>query len=70
MNYVKMDKGSSVCQRLCKKIFENIVYQRKNGRDLHFSSSLVHNIIKRLTEPGGILAHREQKCTSNLDFDT
>ncbi len=49
----KMGRGSPVCQQIREKIiemFKNNVPQRKIGRDLDISPSIVHNIIKRFEE--------------------
>src|SRR4029434_7121580 len=60
---VKMGRGSPVCQQMREqiiKMFKNNVSQRKIGRDLDILPSMVHIIIKRFKESGGISVRKGQ----------
>ncbi len=50
LSEVKMGRGSTICERVLKKIveyFKNNIYQRQIAKALQISSSTVPNIIKR-----------------------
>ena len=67
---VKIGPGSLVFKPMCEKIiemFKNSVPQRRIGRDLDMVSSVVHNIIKRFKESGGISVHKEQGLKTKLN---
>ncbi len=55
LSEVKVDRGSPICERVCKNImeyFKNHVPQCQIAKALQISSSTVHNIIKRFREAG------------------
>ncbi len=65
-----MGRGSPICERVRKKIveyFKNNVPQRQIAKALHFSSSTVHNIIKRFRETGEISVRKGQCRRPLLD---
>ncbi len=70
LSEVKMGRGSSVCERVYKKIveyFKNNVPQCQIAKALQISSSTVHNIIKRFRETGEISVHMKQGQRPLLD---
>ncbi len=63
LSEVNMGRGSSICERVRKKIleyFRNIVPQCQIVKPLPISSSTVHNIIKRFRETGQISVRKGQ----------
>ncbi len=67
---VKMGRGSPICERVRKKIgeyFKNNVPQYQIAKALQFSSSTVHNIIKRFTESREISVCKGQGRRPLLD---
>ncbi len=70
LSEIKMGRGSPICERVRKKIvdyFKNNVPQRQLQRLCKFSSSTVHNIIKRFRETGEISVHKGQGRRPLLD---
>ncbi len=70
LSEVKMGKGSSICERVRKKIveyFKNNVLQCQIAKALQISSSTVHNIIKRFRETGEISVCKGQGRSPLLD---
>lgn len=70
LSEVKMGRGSSICERLRKKIveyFKNNVPQRQIAKALQITSSAVHNIIKRFRETGEISVRKGQRRRPLLD---
>ncbi len=70
LSEVKMDRGSPICERVCKKTveyFKNNFPQRQIAKALQISSSTVHNIIKRFRETGEIAVLKGQCRRPLLD---
>lgn len=70
LSEVKMGRGSSICERLRKKIveyFKNNVPQRQIAKALQITSSAVHNIIKKFRETGEISVRKGQGRRPLLD---
>ncbi len=70
LSEVKMGRGSSICERVRKKIveyFKNKIPQRQIAKALQISSYTVHNIIKRFRETGEISVHKGQGRRPMLD---
>ncbi len=70
LSEVKMGRGSSVCERVHKKIveyFKNNVPQCQIAKALQISPSTVHNIIKRFRETVEISVRKGQGRRPLLD---
>src|SRR4029434_2650585 len=66
----KMGQGLPVCQQMREQIiemFKNNVSQIKIGRDLDISPSMLHYIIKRYKESGGISVRKGHGCKPTLN---
>ncbi len=64
-----MDRGSPICERVCKQIveyFKNNVPQHQIAKALLISST-VHNIIKKYIETGEISVRKGQGRRPLLD---
>ncbi len=67
---IKMCRGSPICERMHKTIveyFKNNIPQCQIPKALQFSSSTVHNIIKRFRETGYISVRKGQGQRHLLD---
>ncbi len=67
LSEVKMGRGSPICERVCKRLWntflnfpQNNVPQRQIAKALQISSSTVPNIIKRFRETGEISVRKGQ----------
>ncbi len=70
LSEVKLGRGSSICERVRKKIveyFKNKVPQCQIAKALQISPSTVHNIIKRFRETGEISVHKGRGWRPLLD---
>ncbi len=70
LSEVKMGRGSTICERLHKKIveyFKNNVPQHQIAKALQISSFTVHNVIKRFRETGEISVRKGQGRRPLLD---